>query len=461
MLGIKSNQTHIKIKGFQTITLMLLSFLIIPWVLFFLDQMPLLVTVIMTLLFSLLLLFILILLRQFQKSTTLESQAYLELIDLFQTSNVDVKMSKDVIHDINVMLNYIKEIQENLQTQILRSERYRKRLRLILDGLQLGILLIDKDYKITYFNKKMNHFFHIADKDIGTSIDQLDLPLSIISVIHEAVSHGSRRKDIEFKNKLYDIQVSPFLKTESNETQVLIVVDDVSLERSTEQMKKDFFSYASHELKSPITSIKGFAELVLYDMVNQEDARKALASIVSQSDTMTTLVEDMLMLSRLENYKESKQIKVNLKDTLKEVLNTLTPIIEQKNIIISQNMHMIEMMCDPMDMFKLFKNLIENAVKYSKDQAKVTVKLHQVNQSMIFVVKDEGYGIPTVHQPRIFERFYRVDEYRTEGGTGLGLAIVKHIVMKYDGVINLESKVNQGTLVEVSIPLIKKESSNA
>ena len=433
----------------------MLSFLIIPWFLFFTEEINLWITVIMSLLFTALLSFIIFLLNQFQKSTLLESQAYLEIIEFIQSSNKDLIISKDVVHDKKLMLDYIKEMQTSLNKQILKSERYRKRLRLILDGLQLGILLIDKDYKITYYNKKMHLFFNLMDKDTGQSIDRLELPLAFISVIHEAVSKGAIRKDIDFKNKLYDVQVSPFLKTESNETQVLIVVDDVSLERSTEQMKKDFFSYASHELKSPITSIKGFAELILYDMVSKEDAKKALASIVTQSDTMTTLVEDMLMLSRLENYKESKQIKVNLKDTLKEVLNTLKPITEQKNIIITQNMHMIEMVCDPMDMFKLFKNIIENAVKYSKENAKVTIKLHHVNQQMLFVVKDEGFGIPSIHQPRIFERFYRVDEYRNEGGTGLGLAIVKHIVMKYDGHIELESKVNQGTLVEVSIPIKK------
>lgn len=433
----------------------MLSFLIIPWVLFFIDQMSLIITIVITILFTALLSFIIFLLNQFQKSTLLESQAYLEIIDFIQSSNQDINISKDIVHDKNLMLDYIREMQSSLNKQILKSERYRKRLRLILDGLQLGILLIDKDYKITYYNKKMHLFFNLTEKDIGQSIDQLELPLALISVIHEAVSKGATRKDIDFKNKLYDIQVSPFLKTESNETQVLIVVDDVSLERSTEQMKKDFFSYASHELKSPITSIKGFAELILYDMISKEDSKKALASIVSQSDTMTTLVEDMLMLSRLENYKESKQTKVNLKETLKEVLNTLKPIIEQKNIIISQNMHMIEMVCDPMDMIKLFKNIIENAIKYSKENAKVTIKLHHINEEMLFVVKDEGFGIPSIHQPRIFERFYRVDEYRNEGGTGLGLAIVKHIVMKYDGIINLESKVNQGTLVEVSIPIKK------
>lgn len=433
----------------------MLSFLIIPWILLFIDQMSLGVTIVISFLFTTLLSFNIFLLIQFQKSILLESQAYLEIIDFIQSSNKDINISKYVLHDKNLTLDYIKEMQASLNKQILKSERYRKRLRLILDGLQLGILLIDKDYKITYYNKKMHLFFNLMDKDIGQSIDQLELPLAFISVIHEAVSKGSTRKDIDFKNKLFDVQVSPFLKTESNETQVLIVVDDVSLERSTEQMKKDFFSYASHELKSPITSIKGFAELILYDMVSKDDAKKALASIVSQSDMMTTLVEDMLMLSRLENYKESKQIKVDLKDTLKEVLNVLKPIIEQKNIIISQNMHMIQMVCDPMDLFKLFKNIIENAVKYSKENAKVTIKLHHVNEEMLFVVKDEGFGIPSIHQPRIFERFYRVDEYRNEGGTGLGLAIVKHIVMKYEGTINLESKVNQGTLVEVSLPIKK------
>ena len=434
----------------------MLSFLIIPFVMYWISPDPLIIAILTTLLILIMVAYIMYITFQVNKSVGIDDQTYVEILKLMQHEDKSKELSKDVMQDKQLMLNHMKEMQENLQKQVLRSERYRKRLRLILDGLQLGIVLIDKDYKITYFNKKMGTFFNIKEKDVGQSIDQLDLPLTLIAIVHESVSKGPIRNDIDFKNKLYDIQVSPFLKTESNETQVLIVVDDVTLERSTEQMKKDFFSYASHELKSPITSIKGFAELVLYDMVSKDDAKKALTSIVEQSDMMTTLVEDMLMLSRLENYKESRQIEVNLKETLKDVLSTLTPIIEQKNIIISHNMHMIHMICDPMDMFKLFKNIIENAIKYSKDHAKVTIKLHQVNQSIIFVVKDEGFGIPSVHQSRIFERFYRVDEYRNEDGTGLGLAIVKHIVMKYDGVIQLESKVNQGTLVEVSIPIQKK-----
>jgi two-component system phosphate regulon sensor histidine kinase PhoR len=434
----------------------MLSFLIIPFVMYWINPDPLIITILVTLLILIMVVYNMFITFQVNKSAAIDDQTYVEILKLMQHGDQSKELSKDVMQDKQLMLNHMKEMQENLQKQVLRSERYRKRLRLILDGLQLGIVLIDKDYKITYFNKKMESFFNIKEKDVGQSIDQLDLPLTLIAIIHEAVSQGPIRNDIDFKNKLYDIQVSPFLKTEANETQVLIVVDDVTLERSTEQMKKDFFSYASHELKSPITSIKGFAELVLYDMVSKEDAKKALTSIVDQSDMMTTLVEDMLMLSRLENYKESRQIEVNLKETLKDVLSTLTPVIEQKNIIISHNMHMIHMVCDPMDMFKLFKNIIENAIKYSKDHAKVTIKLHQVNQSIIFVVKDEGYGIPSVHQPRIFERFYRVDAYRNEDGTGLGLAIVKHIVMKYEGVIQLESKVDKGTLVEVSIPIQKK-----
>jgi two-component system phosphate regulon sensor histidine kinase PhoR len=438
----------------------MLSFLIIPWVLFILDSMEGLALLIITLLLITFFLMNMFLIRLYQNTRLRESQSYLEIIELIQATHKEEPLIKDASSYKNKMIASIKDMQDNLHMQVLKSERYRKRLRLILDGLQLGILLIDRTYQITYYNKKMNHFFHLLDKDMGQSIDRLELPLAFISIIHEAVSVGELRKDIEFKNKVYDVQVTPFLKTDSNETLVLIVVDDVSLERSTEQMKKDFFSYASHELKTPITSIQGFAELVLYDMVSKEEAKKALTSIVMQSNTMTTLVEDMLMLSRLENYKESKQENINLKEKLEEVLMTLKPIIEQKNIIITQDVHMIKMVCDPMDMFKLFKNIIENSVKYSKEYAKVTIKLNQVNQTIMFVVKDEGYGIPSIHQPRIFERFYRVDEYRGEGGTGLGLAIVKHIVMKYHGNIELESKVNQGTLIEVTFPIQKKNQVN-
>jgi two-component system phosphate regulon sensor histidine kinase PhoR len=140
---------------------------------------------------------------------------------------------------------------------------------------------------------------------------------------------------------------------------------------------------------------------------------------------------------------------------LKEVLETLKPLANAKNIIIDVDLHTISFVSDPLDMIKLFKNPIENAIKYSPEKSKIHVQLHQIDQTLMFQVIDEGYGIPEQFQPRVFERFYRIEKDRIQGGTGLGLAIVKHIVLKYDGTYSLSSTPNEGTSITIHIPMKK------
>jgi two-component system phosphate regulon sensor histidine kinase PhoR len=164
---------------------------------------------------------------------------------------------------------------------------------------------------------------------------------------------------------------------------------------------------------------------------------------------MTLLVEDMLMLSRLEQVQTKKYEKKNLNDILNATLENLKPLIVKKNISIVKEESEVTMKCDPHDIQKLFKNLIENAIKYSESDKSIHVMLHKEKKQISFSVKDEGIGISIEHQQRVFERFYRVDKGRLDGGTGLGLAIVKHIAIKYDGHIELTSAIGQGTNIRI------------
>jgi two-component system phosphate regulon sensor histidine kinase PhoR len=187
--------------------------------------------------------------------------------------------------------------------------------------------------------------------------------------------------------------------------------------------------------------------------VKGEDIFKSAKSIVKQTETMTALVEDMLMLSRLENLKEKQFVESNLASLLAGVIDQLSPYATQRHMTLIKNDQKIIMSCDPIDMQKLFKNLIENAIKYSEENKMIKITLKLENHQVIFIVKDQGFGISKENQQRVFERFYRVDKGRLDGGTGLGLAIVKHIVMKYNGEIDLESTLSKGTTITVTLPL--------
>ena len=359
------------------------------------------------------------------------------------------KMSKRYI--VNMVS---KEEAKSLQQQVMQSREYRAQLRKILDELDLGIIVVDKNRIISYINTNAKQLFDIMDDIRHHHIDETLIPKEVIHYIDMFYVDHITQTEYMTHERIYDIRLSEIILYE-DETSLMMIFDDITLEKSTDQMKKDFFSYASHELKSPLTSIRGYAELLQHEMIPLEEQKEVANQIVSQSNVMSTLVEDMLMLSRLENYQESKRILVRLDTKLNEVIETLKPIFMDKNIIIETDLHMIKFLSDPLDMIKLFKNPIENSIKYSPKDSKIRVLLHQKEDMIIFQVKDEGYGIPEKYQSRVFERFYRIEKDRIQGGTGLGLAIVKHIVLKYKGQYQLSSIPNQGTSIHIQIPMKK------
>jgi two-component system phosphate regulon sensor histidine kinase PhoR len=243
------------------------------------------------------------------------------------------------------------------------------------------------------------------------------------------------------------------IESSSNDiAKVLVTLNNVSEDRQLGQMKKDFISHASHELKSPLAAIRGYAELIQLDMIKKPDEIIEISSkIVDQTMFMNALVEDMLMLSRLENIKEEHYQDIDLSKILNNVANSLQQVYKDKHIELIRNVENIKYFGDPMDFTKLFTNLIENAYKYSSHDKVIHITLSSHNQKVIFSVKDEGIGIDKDQQHRVFERFYRVDKGRLEGGTGLGLAIVKHIVIKYNGDIKLTSALQKGTEIKIRL----------
>lgn len=381
--------------------------------------------------------------NQVKKGMMSLSQGKFEVFSL----NSPYSEINEILHEMN---GINLETAKNLRT----IQAYQLQLNNILNEIKQGVMLFDQKEEIIYVNEDAKTMFEFGD-------DVLHHPAYYAlrnPQIKEAITQANSDKkssifDVKQQGKIIEARIFFVSSDKDNrsEATVLALFKDVSQERSVEQMKRDFFSHASHELKSPLTAIRGYAELIEHGLVKENEIPETALQIVKQADTMSALVEDMLMLSRLENLTEKLYTNQDLEKILLEIIDQLKPIYTQKNIKIIIESEQIQMMCDVLDMQKLFKNLVENAIKYSENDKVIHLKLYQDKSDFIFDIKDQGIGIDPEHQKRVFERFYRVDKGRLDGGTGLGLAIVKHIVMKYQGEIYLDSGLSKGTHIKVRI----------
>ena len=230
-------------------------------------------------------------------------------------------------------------------------------------------------------------------------------------------------------------------------------MDRIEFER---MVRQEFFSNASHELKTPLTSVRGYLELLENNLVADEKSKRDfLSRIKRETANMTSLINDILMISRLE----TKEAEVTLSDVrlaplVKEVCASLEPLAKEYQVSLEINCRPLMIYANTQQMRELFNNLIINAIKYNRPMGKVWVTVSSEQSDIIITVKDTGVGVPEDAKQRIFERFYRVDKGRSKkvGGTGLGLSIVKHIVNYYGGSVEVESKVMEGSKFTVRLP---------
>ncbi len=235
------------------------------------------------------------------------------------------------------------------------------------------------------------------------------------------------------------------------------------MKRQMEQMEKDrkirqeFFSNASHELKTPITSIRGYAELLCQDFASDDATRKDfLNRILKETEHMTGLIDDILMISRLESKDAEVTLsKVQMKTVLREVLESLEPQAAACQVEISGECSDICLQASVQQMRELLSNLVSNGIKYNRPGGHVWTRIRKGTEAVYIEVEDDGVGIEPEDQARVFERFFRVDKGRSRkmGGTGLGLSIVKHIAAYYGGSVKLESEPGKGSCFQVEIPL--------
>lgn len=337
-----------------------------------------------------------------------------------------------------------------------------KRLTLLLDHLNLGVILINPSGKIELVNPEAKELLNIDNKALNQSYQAVIRSYTLIEMINKVLqTHHPANDEIEIyipSSRYIDVNIIPYGPAKENVVSILVLLYDITEIRRLETVRSEFVANASHELRTPVTAIKGFAETLLDGALdNPEIANKFITIIANESNRLEVIIDDILELSRVE--KQSEPLSIQTFDIV-EIANDLVEFFynnaHEKEINIKVEAEgPIMIYADQHRVEQIFINLIDNAINYSTIASEIKISIEQDQELVNFSVSDNGIGIPEEDQKRIFERFYRVDKGRSRnsGGTGLGLSIVRNLVKIMNGTISVDSIVGEGTTFYVSLPL--------
>lgn len=402
----------------------------------------------------------LLLSRRFANSITEPLTAICERLSKIKSYNASLNLPHCKYDEINSITDAINTLSKRIEKTIGDIHYEKKKTAYILDNMQEGLILLDNKGNVMTINKTAMEVIGCKSREYGKNILYYTQNLQITNAIDAAFETGIEQSfDLTDANgRIFSININKVNSSafENAVDGAIVFMHDVTGDRESENMRQEFFSNASHELKTPITSIQGYAELLTSGIKYSEDQREEfLQRIKTEAGNMTGLINDILTISRLENGKNAdSESPVSISLLIRDIFQSVTPMAKEKNVSLFTDCGNICVKADYKKMYQLFNNLIVNAVKYNKPNGSVTVS---ATGGDVFTLKvsDTGIGIPPESQSRVFERFYRVDKGRSKktAGTGLGLAIVKHVVNYYKGSIKLESKLDVGTDITVTLPV--------
>jgi two-component system phosphate regulon sensor histidine kinase PhoR len=355
--------------------------------------------------------------------------------------------------------NFSYQVRKTLAT----LEESKGRLETILVNMESGVLLVNSKGQVVLVNPAAEETLSIVGRDIlGKSQVEAFQNYSLSSLISGVLAEGKARcAEISLfypEERILEVTAAPVLGEHSKKSGVVVVLYDITRTRRLERMRAEFMANVSHELKTPVTSIRGFAETLLDGaLYNHRSAEEFVNIINDEANRLSRLVNDLLELSRIEFREVKPQLMpLDLTSKIKEIVDMMEPRFRKKNLsldaVLPNNPVIVQ--ADSYMIRQTIENLLDNSLKYTPEGGQVTIMLLSEPEEAVVVVEDNGVGIPPQDLSRVFERFYRVDKTRSRklGGTGLGLAIVKHIVSAHGGRVWAESEPGRGSSFYFTLP---------
>ena len=383
-------------------------------------------------------------------SCFLSSKVSKKLIQPINSIDLNNPENNDTYEELSPLLHKIINQRRTIDGQIEKAKQVQEEFKLITENMSEGFFVIDKNAKLLSYNSAALKLL-----DASAAEDNV-LTLNRTSGFIDAVSNALKGRHAEntmlHADRTYNLIANPVFDKESVIGAVIVIID-VTETAKREAMRREFTANVSHELKTPLTSISGFAELMKSGGIPEETVVDFSNSIYTEAQRLISLVSDIIKISELDE-KDNRldRESVNLYELAAEVINRLKPAAEKKNISFMLKGGDAETFGVRSIIDEMIYNLCDNAIKYNKNGGSVTVTVNNDGDKAKISVKDTGIGIPKTQQDRIFERFYRVDKSRSkaEGGTGLGLSIVKHGAMYHNADISVESEIEKGTTMTIA-----------
>ncbi len=367
--------------------------------------------------------------------------------------DLEKPLENDTYEELSPLLNRINRQRGQIEAQLLELERKNDEFDQVTRGMSEGLVLLNEKNVILHINPAAMALFHSDGDCAGKDFLSLERNPGVNGAIREAFEKGHSEMRISREGKIYQIHVNR-IESDGEATGAVLLAFDITEGARAEENRREFTANVSHELKTPLQSIMGSAELLQNGMVKPEDVPRFTGHIRAEAGRLVALVDDVIGLSALDEGRDMEFNDVDLYDVAADVAAQLANIAEIRKVDLAIEGESVKMRSVRSLLFEIMYNLCDNAVKYNNEGGRARLSVYREDADAVIRVWDDGIGIPAEHQPKIFERFYRVDKSRSKesGGTGLGLSIVKHAVRYLDGRIELLSSPGEGTEVKVFLP---------
>lgn len=387
-------------------------------------------------------------------SAFLASRLSKKIVKPLNELNLDKPLDNNGYDELSPLLRRIDTQQKEISRQSEELKQRQNELEVMTSAMSEGIILLNNRGTVLSINKAAAKLFGTDCFCIGEDIVSINRSLELAQLLNKAKDGEHSERVVELGSGRYQMMASPVISNNIVSGIVLLILDVTEKEKA-EQLRREFTANVSHELKTPLHTISGSAELLVNGMVKSEDIPIFLKRIYSEAQRMIQLVEDIIRLSHLdEGAEDMKWDMVDLYAVAEETINSLADEAESNGIKFELYGETVLINGIRQLLQEITYNLCDNAIKYNRKGGLVSVEIKNENEFAVLTITDTGIGIPAEHQERIFERFYRVDKSHSKeiGGTGLGLSIVKHAAKLHNAEIELHSIVNKGTEITIKFP---------
>ena len=368
--------------------------------------------------------------------------------------NLDDPMANSRYEELNPLLRRIDSQQRQLKGQQEELKRKQREFDAVTNSMDEGLVLINDRGVVLTMNPAAARIIGLSRPFVGISIHSIAQKDVLEAVVDKALAGHRAEANFSMLGGEYQVEANP-VKNSGGVSGIVLLLLDVTEKRRAETQRREFTANVSHELKTPLHAISGYAELMKSGLVRSEDVTGFAGNIYTEAQRLIRLVEDILKLSRLDEGADGKRENLDLYDLVCQTLDEMKHYTSRNNVTLTVTGESAAMMGVPGQIRMMVGNLFTNACKYNKPGGRVDVNVSKAYRSVVLTVRDTGIGIAEEHQERIFERFYRVDKSHSKavGGTGLGLSIVKHAAMIHNAKIELESRPDEGTTIRVIFPI--------